>query len=198
MEKLKALFGTEALTWEQLEEKLKDNKDVKLANLAAGSYVDKGKHDNKVSELSTELGKANDTIKGLRETVAKFDGVDLDKLKKDASEWETKYNTDIAAVKLDNAVNMALMQAKAKNPKLAKAALDMSVIKMDGENLLGFNEQIDKLKESDGYLFEVEQTQNNNNGGGAFVMNTGGGHNGGGNIDAFTNALMQGAGLESK
>ena len=93
---------------------------------------------------------------------------------------------------------MALMQAKAKNPKLAKAALDMSVIKMDGENLLGFNEQIDKLKESDGYLFEVEQTQNNNNGGGAFVMNTGGGHNGGGNIDAFTNALMQGAGLESK
>ena len=41
MEKLKALFGTEALTWEQLEEKLKDNKEVKLANLAAGSYVDK-------------------------------------------------------------------------------------------------------------------------------------------------------------
>lgn len=198
MEKLKALFGTEALTWEQLEEKLKDNKDVKLANLAAGSYVDKGKHDNKVSELSTELGKANDTIKGLRETVAKFDGVDLDKLKKDASEWENKYNTDIAAVKLDNAVNMALMQAKAKNPKLAKAALDMSVIKMDGENLLGFNEQIDKLKESDGYLFEVEQKQDDTKGGGAFVMNTGGGHNGGGNIDAFTNALMQGAGLESK
>ena len=198
MEKLKALFGTESLTWEQLEEKLKDNKDVKLANLAAGSYVDKGKHDNKVSELSTELNAANETIKGLRETVAKFDGVDLDKLKKDASDWETKYNTDIAAVKLDNAVNMALMQAKAKNPKLAKAALDMSVIKMDGENLLGFNEQIDKLKESDGYLFEVEQTQNNNNGGGAFVMNTGGGHNGGGNFDAFTNALMQGAGLENK
>ena len=38
MEKLKALFGSEALTWEQLEEKLKDNKDVKIANLAAGSH----------------------------------------------------------------------------------------------------------------------------------------------------------------
>ena len=61
MEKLKALFGTEALTWEQLEEKLKDNKEVKLANLAAGSHVDKRKYDDKVAELGT----ANETIKGL-------------------------------------------------------------------------------------------------------------------------------------
>lgn len=193
MEKLKALFGTEALTWEQLEEKLKDNEEVKIANLAAGSYVDKSKYDNKVSEL----GKANETIKGLKETVAKFDGVDLDKLKKDASDWETKYNTDLAAVKLDSAVDMALVQAKAKNPKLAKAALDMSVIKLDGENLLGLTEQLDKLKESDGYLFEAEQKQEETKGGAPFVLNTGGEH-GSGNIDTFTNALMQGAGLENK
>ena len=37
MEKLKALFGSEALTWEQLEAKLKDNKEIKLANLAGGT-----------------------------------------------------------------------------------------------------------------------------------------------------------------
>ncbi len=41
MEKLKALFGNEALTWEQLESKLKDSKEIKLANLASGGYVDK-------------------------------------------------------------------------------------------------------------------------------------------------------------
>lgn len=192
MEKLKALFGTEALTWEQLEEKLKDNKEVKIANLAAGGYVDKRKYDDKVAELGT----ANDTIQGLRDTVAKFDGVDVDKLKQDASNWENKYNTDIAAVKLDSAVNMALVEAKAKNPKLAKAALDMSVIKMDGENLIGLTEQLDKLKESDGYLFDIEKKKEPEGKGGAFFFKTGGTHAGEGGTDAFMSALMKGAGLE--
>lgn len=191
MDKLKALFGTEALTFEQLEEKLKDNKEIKLANLAAGSYVDKRKYDDVVTERDT----ANNTIKGLRDTVAKFDGVDIEKLKKDASDWETKYNTDIAAVKLDSAVNMALVEAKAKNPKLAKAALDMSIIKLDGENLTGLTEQLDKLKESDAYLFEAE-TKDDPDNGGAHFFNTGGNHGNGGGGDKFLSGLMKGAGLD--
>lgn len=191
MDKLKALFGTEALTFEQLEEKLKDNKEIKLANLAAGSHIDKRKYDDVV----TQLGTANETIKGLRDTVAKFDGVDIEKLKKDASDWETKYNTDIAAVKLDNAVSMALVEAKAKNPKLAKAALDMSIIKLDGENLTGLTEQLDKLKESDAYLFEAE-TKDDPDNGGAHFFNTGGNHGNAGNVDVFMSGLMKGAGLD--
>lgn len=193
MDKLKALFGTEALTWEQLEEKLKDNKEVKLANLATGDYVAKRKYDDNVTELNT----ANETIKGLKDTVAKFDGVDVEKLKKDASDWENKYNTDIAAVKLDSAVNMALVEAKAKNPKLAKAALDMSLIKLDGEKLLGLSEQVDKLKESDGYLFEIEKEQDTG-AGGAHLISTGGAHNTNTNTDNFMAALMKGAGLENE
>ena len=189
MDKLKALFGTDALTFEQLEAKLKDNKEVKLANLANGSYVDKRKFDDKVAELTT----ANDTIKGLRETVAKFDGVDVDKLKKDAQDWETKYNTDIAAVKLDSAVSMALVEAKAKNPKLARAALDMSVIKLDGEKLLGLNEQLEALKKSDAYLFDIEE-----GGQGGARVNTGGSHGSNTNTDNFMASVMKFAGLEEK
>lgn len=192
MEKLKALFGTEALTWEQLETKLKDNKDVKLANLASGGYVDKNKYDDEVAKLTT----ANNTIAGLRETVAKFDGVDVEKLKTDAQNWETKYNNDIAAVKLDSAVSMALVEAKAKNPKLAKAALDMSLVKLDGDKLLGLSEQLDNLKKSDSYLFEEVKAEENNNGGAR--VNTGGAHGGGGNTDAFMSALMKGAELDNK
>ena len=191
MDKFKALFGTEALTWEQLEEKLKDNKEVKLANLAAGSHISKGKYD----ELETKYNTANETIKGLRETVSKFDGVDVDGLKKSVTDWETKYNTDIAAVKLDSAVNMALVEAKAKNPKLAKAALDMSVIKLDGDKLLGLTEQIDTLKQSDAYLFDIEQQADDK--GGAQVFKTGGEHGKGTNTDTFMNAVRTAAGLEN-
>lgn len=191
MDKLKALFGTEALTFEQLEEKLKNNKEVKLANLAAGSYVDKRKYDDVVTERDT----ANETIKGLRDTVSKFDGVDLDGLKNSVKDWENKYNTDIAAVKLDSAVNMALVAAKAKNPKLTKAALDMSIIKLDGENLTGLTEQLDNLKKSDAYLFEAETKDDPD--GGAHFFNTGGNHGDAGNADVFMSGLMKGAGLEA-
>lgn len=192
MDKLKALFGTEALTFEQLEEKLNGNKEIKLANLAAGSHIDKRKYDDVIAERDA----ANETIKGLKETVAKFDGVDVEKLKKDAADWENKYNTDIAAVKLDSAVNMELVAKKVKNPKIVKAALDMSVIKMDGENLVGLTEQLDKLKESDAYLFEAETKDDPAGNGGAFVFNTGGNHGNAGNTDAFMSALMKSAGLD--
>lgn len=191
MEKLKALFGSEALTFEQLEEKLKDNKEIKLVNLKSGSYVDK----QKLTDKETELATANETIKGLKETVAKFDGVDIEKLKTDAKNWEVKYNTDIAAVKLDSAVNMALVEAKAKNPKLAKAALDMSLVKMDGDKLLGLSEQLENIKKSDPYLFDVEDM--NNEPGGARVS-TGGAHVGSQNTDTFMAALMKGAGIENE
>lgn len=183
MDKLKELFGSEALTWEQLEAKLKDNKEVKLANLASGQYVDKKKFDDKARELET----AQTTISGLQDTVKKFDGVDVDGLKRTAAEWETKYNTDMAAAKLDSAVEVALLGAKVRNPKLARAALDMSVIKLDGDKLLGLNDQLEALKQSDGYLFEDE-------GDGARVQ-TGGSHNSNNNTDTFMAALMKGAGL---
>lgn len=188
MDKLKALFGAEALTFEQLEEKLKDNKEVKLANIAGGGYVDKKKYEDKVSELNA----ANDTITGLRDTVSKFDGVDIEKLKNDAKDWETKYNTDLAAAKLNSAVDLELVARKAKNPKLAKAALDMSIIKLDGENLIGLSEQLDKLQESDSYLFDIEEEKK-----GGAQMSTGAAHKGNPNTDTFLYALMQGAGLEN-
>lgn len=191
MDKLKALFGTEALTYEQLEAKLKDNKEVKLANLASGGYVDSRKFNDKVAELTT----ANDTIKGLRETVAKFDGVDVEKLKRDAQEWETKYNTDTAALKLDSAVSLALVEAKAKNPKLARAALDMSVIKLDGDKLLGLSDQLEALKKSDAYLFDTEE---NSGGQGGARVNTGGHHGSNTNNDNLMASVMKFAGLNEK
>lgn len=188
MEKLKALFGTDALTFEQLEEKLKDNKEIKLANLASGNYVDKKKFDDKVSELGT----ANQTITDLQNAAKKFDGVDIDKLKTDFANLETKYNTDIEAAKVDSLLTDVLFEAKARNPRMLKKMLDMSVIKRDGEKLLGVSEQIDALKQSDAYAFNLEEPKS-----GAKV-NTGGTHGGNTNTDTFMTAFMESAGLETK
>lgn len=186
MDKLKALFGTEALTYEQLEEKLKDNKEIKLANLAGGGYVDSKKHADTVAELTT----AKETIAGLQDTVKKFDGVDLEGLRNSVKTWEDRYNTDIEAAKVDSLLTDVLIAAKAKNPKMVKKMLDLTLIKRDGEKLLGVTEQLDALKESDGYAFDTEEK------GGATVT-TGANHTGTNNADSFMTAFMQSAGLET-
>ena len=103
-----------------------------------------------------ELAAANTQIKTLQDAVKKFDGVDVETLKKTAADWEKKYNEDIAALKLSSAVDTALSSVGARNPKLLKGALDMSKVSLDGENLKGLTEQIEAIKKTDAYLFNEE------------------------------------------
>ena len=63
--------------------------------------------------------------------------------------------------KLDNqafefALDKALSGAKVRNTKAAKALLNLETIKLDGETLLGLDDQLKAVKESDPYLFEEE------------------------------------------
>jgi hypothetical protein len=69
--------------------------------------------------------------------------------KKAAEEWQAKF----AQMQLDFALERALTTAKAKNPKAVKALLDMDKVKLDGDKLLGLDEQLKELQKSDAYLF---------------------------------------------
>ena len=69
--------------------------------------------------------------------------------KKASEEWQAK----IAQMQLDFAVDKALTAAKAKNPKAVKALLDLEKVKLDGEQLLGLDDQLKELQKSDAYLF---------------------------------------------
>lgn len=99
-EYLKKLFGTtddgqpEALTFDQLTAKIEADTGIKLANLADGGYVSKDKFDAKATELEgvqQQLTDANATIQSYKD-------MDIDGIKKAASDWEEKYNTDTAAL----------------------------------------------------------------------------------------------------
>ena len=78
-----------------------------------GGYIAKGEYDTKVNELET----ANNSIKDLTGKLKDFDGVDVEGLKTSVKDWEKKYNTDMAGVKKTAAVDMAILQAKGRNPK---------------------------------------------------------------------------------
>lgn len=170
MEELKNIFGENALTYAQFTEALEkvDKKTLNLANLAKGGYVGK----EKFTAKETELAAANTTIRELQDAAKKWDGVDVEKLKGDMAALQTKYDSDLAAAKLDNAINLALVEAKARDPKLVKALLDMAVIKQDGDNVLGLKEQLEKITGSHSYLFGDSAAADD----GTTRTNTGGAH----------------------
>lgn len=97
---LKPLFATDeegvmvTLSYDQLVEKLGANKDLKIVNLSDGGYVSKDKLDSKIIELDgvkQQLSDANAQI-------ASYKSMDIEGIKKSASDWEKKYNDDTAAL----------------------------------------------------------------------------------------------------
>lgn len=140
MEFLKEIFGSEALTYEQLSDKLKGNENIKLANLASGDYVSKYKLDDAEKLLAAERAK-----------LADFD-----------PEWKVKLadaekaaDEKLSAFKLEQAVESALKNAQARDTVAVKAHLSMDNVKLnDKGELEGLTEQLDKLKTDNAYLFE--------------------------------------------
>ena len=81
-------------------------------------------------------------------------------------EIENNSKAEIEKVRLESKIDLAINNAKAKNVKSVKANLDLGKIKLDGDKLLGFDDQIEALKKSDAYLFEIDKSVNqglNNN-----------------------------------
>lgn len=110
----------------------------------------------KLSETEAKLTAAEKNAAELTEKVKAFDGVDVAALKKSAEDWETKYNADINKIKVDNAVALALTKAGAKDVELARHLIDTSIIKLDGDNVIGLAEQLEKAKTDKAFLFGSE------------------------------------------
>lgn len=113
----------------------------------------------KLNDKEAELTMATDKINELTETVKKFDGVDVDKLKADLEAANKKYADDTAALKLDNAIALALADSGALDKDIVKGLIDKSLVKLDGDGkLLGFSEQLEKLQTNKAFLFGGEKS----------------------------------------
>lgn len=108
----------------------------------------------KLTDKEAELTMAADKIKELTETVKKFDGVDVEKMKSALADWSKKYAEDTAALKLDNALSKMLSTCGARDADIVGKLLDRSIIKLgDDGKLVGVSEQLEKLKADKSFLF---------------------------------------------
>ena len=144
---------------------LTEEQAKKVMDSLDGNFVTKTRF-NEVNEENKTLKKSvSDRDKQL-EDLKKSSGDNaalqqqISDLQKQNADQQKAHDEELAKLKLDNAVEIALSGAKAKNGKAVKAMLDMSKVKLgeDGK-LSGFDEQIEALKKSDSYMFDVQQTQ---------------------------------------
>ena len=113
--------------------------------------TERNRYKEQVAERDTQLAdlgakaKDHDT---LRVQIA-----DLQAKNKQAAE---DYEKQLKEQRFAFAVERAVAKADARNVKAVMALLDTSKISLDGENLIGFDDQVAALRESDPYLFGVE------------------------------------------
>ena len=113
--------------------------------------AERNRYKEQVAERDTQLAdlgakaKDHDT---LRVQIA-----DLQAKNKQAAE---DYEKQLKEQRFAFAVERAVAKADARNVKAVVALLDASKISLDGENLIGFDEQIAALKKSDPFLFGVD------------------------------------------
>lgn len=133
----------------------------------------------KVFVSKTDFNTLNETKKTLEKQIGERDKQlgELQKLKPEELQAEItrlqgenntvkqKYDADLKAAKLDYALNAHLIKAGAVNTKAVKALLDESKIILDGDNLLGLDEQLKSLKETEKWAFKPETSNIPGNGG---------------------------------
>jgi len=113
--------------------------------------TERNRYKEQVAERDTQLAdlgakaKDHDT---LRVQIAELQA----KNKQAAEDYEKQLKEQRFAF----AVERAVAKADARNVKAVVALLDKTKISLDGENLLGFDEQVTALKKSDPFLFGVD------------------------------------------
>lgn len=168
------------------ELKDKDGNKVELSKETIDSIMaEHGKTLNALKgELILEQGKVATLTKNNEEmqiSVKALDGIDVEKLQSEIKTLNGKiaanedaYKDDLKKITsqhaYDSALSDALRKAKSKNPKAVKAMLDQEKIKLEGATLLGLDDQLKAIKESDSYLFDEENQ--GSTGGGANPSNT--------------------------
>lgn len=111
-----------------------------------------------IADRDTQLSDLKKEVKDNEELTAR-----ITELETANEQTETEYREKLEEQQRDFAIETALRDAKAINPKRAKKALSdefESVIFKDGK-LIGLDEVMTTIKESEAYLFEVEKEPEN-------------------------------------
>ncbi|MEY7998613.1 phage scaffolding protein [Clostridium sp. Mt-5] len=166
MPKLNEILGEAAFA--QIPEDVKKKyADVDLVD--STSYIEKSELDaanNSIKDYKKQLKDRDKQLEDLKEKAKGNEELtaEIEKLKEENKNVTKDYEAKIEKINFDTKLDKALAAAKVKNPKTVKALLNIENLKLDGEDIIGLKEQLEGLKESDGYLFDGDAGNENQSG----------------------------------
>lgn len=122
------------------------------------------KHKTATTTAQTEIDALKAQLAEASTAIESFKKLDIDGIKAAADEWKTKAEqaeaarvAEIDRLKFDHALDGALTGAKAKNAKAVKALLNLDNLKLaDDGKIIGLDDQLKTVKESNDYLFDSD------------------------------------------
>ena len=165
MPKLSELISAEVL--EQVRDEIPEgsfDKDISEIDFLPdnGSYVPRKRLNDKTQEieaLESQLDEREDQIKQLKEDTQATEELKakIEDLEKQNKKDRDKLEKEKEQIRKESAIEIALTDHNARNLDAAKALLDMDKIKVDGDEVLGLEDQLEGIKEENDFLFEVEE-----------------------------------------
>lgn len=176
MDFLKALFPEGgSLTYEQLATAAREQK-MNIVNLAEGGYVSKGKHDDtvkglngQITDLQGQLTQRDNDLTTLRGqlTAAQADVSKLGTVQQSLADLQSKYDTEKTDFeqKLSRQSYEFMVRERANGLSFSSTAAKKAFVqeaiaqgfKVEGENLLGYEDFVTKYKADDPDAFKVEK-----------------------------------------
>jgi DNA repair exonuclease SbcCD ATPase subunit len=136
-------------TVEDVLKAIDDSEKEKVPRFRLNDKIEEVKElQQQLKERDTQLEELGKKAKDNEELVS-----EINKLKEENKQTAKELQEKLEKQAFDFNLEKALSDAKAKNPKAVKALLNTEAIKLDGDKMLGLEEQLKSLQESDSYLF---------------------------------------------
>ncbi|PYH25658.1 hypothetical protein US8_03461 [Bacillus altitudinis] len=151
---LKELLGDDL--YAQVVEKAGDQKIDIVSN---GQWFPKERFDavnNEKKELKSQLDERDQQLSTLQKQAKGNEELQnaIEQLQEENKKVSEEYQQKLEKQAFEFAIESALRDAKAKNIKAVKANLNVDGLKLSDDKVIGLDEQLTALKESDSYLFE--------------------------------------------
>lgn len=169
--KLSDVLGEEVL--EQVQEELKDEDVDLLVNSGDNEYVPRERLNDKndqIESLKDQIDQREQQIKQLKEDTETSEKLQdkIEELEEQNEEQREEFEQKIQKNTKHSEVRIALAQENARNVDAVESLLDMDEIEVKDGAVEGLEEQIDELKESEDYLFDIEEEEGAEKSGGEF------------------------------
>lgn len=175
MEFLKALFNGGSLTYAEFEAAVREQK-MNVVNLADGGYISRSKYDDtvnglkgQITDLQGQITSRDTDLTSLREqlTAAQADAGKLGAVQQSLTDLQTKYDTDKTNYeqKLTRQTYEYMVRERANGLHFSSTAAKKAFVqeaigkdfKVDGDNLLGYEDFVTKYKADDPGAFAAEK-----------------------------------------